>query len=153
MAYKQQPSPLAQRMLGDLNKDGKMSSYETKRQNAIEKSMAEQDSVAKQRSPKEPMGPHEHRPTEAGTNYATFHFGGRSSNPSNTADTRDPRVVSHNEKLGSQTTSSKPMKINFEVKPDPFNKHSKPGNMVYTMQPVVKGKMKAPNTASRRDNT
>lgn len=152
MPYKQQPSPLAQRMLGDLNKDGKMSSYETKRQNAIEKSM-EENSVAKQRLPKEPMGPHEHRPTEAGNNYASFHFGGRSRSGRNTADTRDPRVVSHNEKLGSKTAASKPMKINFEVKADPFNKHSKPGNMVYSMQPVVKGKMKAPNTASRRDNT
>ena len=140
-------------MLGDLNKDGKMSSYETARQNAIEKSMAEEKSVAKQRLPKESMGPHEHRPTEAGNNYARFHSHGRSRSGRNTADTRDPRVVSHNEKLGSKTTSSKPMKIDFEVKPDPFNKHSKPGNMVYSMQPVVKGKMKAPNTASRRDNT
>ena len=31
-------------LLGDLNKDGKMSGYETARQNAIEKSMAEQKS-------------------------------------------------------------------------------------------------------------
>ena len=37
-------------MLGDLNKDGKMSSYETARQNAIEKSMAE--SPAKKKGPK-----------------------------------------------------------------------------------------------------
>ena len=29
-------SPLMKKMLGDLNKDGKMSSYETTRQNAIE---------------------------------------------------------------------------------------------------------------------
>ena len=29
-------------LLGDLNKDGKMSGYETARQNAIEKSMKEQ---------------------------------------------------------------------------------------------------------------
>ena len=34
-------SPIMKKMLGDLNKDGKMSSYETARQNAIEKSMAE----------------------------------------------------------------------------------------------------------------
>jgi len=31
------------KMLGDLNKDGKMSAYETKRQNAIEKSMEKQE--------------------------------------------------------------------------------------------------------------
>ena len=41
MAYKQNfNSPTMLKMLGDLNKDGKMSSYETARQNAIEKSMA-----------------------------------------------------------------------------------------------------------------
>jgi hypothetical protein len=50
--YKQNPkSPLMKAMLGDLNKDGKMSSYETARQNAIEKSMAK--SPAKQTRDKE----------------------------------------------------------------------------------------------------
>ena len=48
--YKQNPSPLAKKMLGDLNKDGKMSSYETTRQNAIEENMAK--SPATMRGPR-----------------------------------------------------------------------------------------------------
>jgi hypothetical protein len=49
--YKQNPSPLAKKMLGDLDKDGKMSSWETARQNAIE-------SAAKMKGPR-PLTPEE----------------------------------------------------------------------------------------------
>jgi hypothetical protein len=58
--YKQKPkTPTMAKMLGDLNKDGKMSSYETARQNAIEKNTAKSAakmysaSPAKQSTPEE----------------------------------------------------------------------------------------------------
>jgi len=46
--YKQNPSPLAKKMLGDLNKDGKMSSYETTRQNAIESALKKKGPITKE---------------------------------------------------------------------------------------------------------
>lgn len=47
MGYKQNfKSPSMLKMLGDLNKDGKMSAYETKRQDAIEKSMNKSEGPA-----------------------------------------------------------------------------------------------------------
>lgn len=52
--YKQKPkSPSMAKMLGDLNKDGKMSSYETTRQNAIESAAKMMATPLKQSTPQE----------------------------------------------------------------------------------------------------
>jgi len=65
----------------------------------------------------------------------------------------NPRVAAHNDKLGHESPRKTTMTTSLEAGPNPSHPHSTQGNMVYSMMPVTRGKMKRPNTASRRDNT